>query len=151
MTNFPPTSPAVADSARRWRRIGAALAWAESAALVAVAVSALLAAPHTTGWTSDVPRSRVAASEVVVYLLFAAGVAWLGLRVLRGEGRVWTPFALVQVFALISAWPMLTSDLSGYQVAGAATLAAGVGGLVTAALWVRSDPAAVVAPNSRRR
>ena len=154
VTNFAPdelpASHAVADPARKWRRLGAALAWAEAAGLAAVAVSALVAAPHTTGWTSDVPRARVAASEVVVYLLFAAGVSWLGFRVLRGQGRVWTPFALIQVFALIAAWPMVTSDLTGYQLAGAVTVAAGVTGVLTALLWVRSDPAAVIAPNARR-
>lgn len=154
VTNFSPGDRRIAeiepDAARRWRRVGAALVWAEAAGLAAVAVSALVAAPHTTGWTSDVPRARVAASEVVIYLLFAAGVSWLGLRVLRGRGRVWTPFVLIQAFALIAAWPMMTSDLRGYQLAGALTIAVGVAGLVTAWLWVRSDPSALVAPNTRR-
>jgi hypothetical protein len=137
----PETPP---DAGARVRLLAAVVTWLESAGLLAVALSAFVTSAHTTGWTSDVPRGRVAVSEVTVYVLFAAAVAWLGWRVRRGRGRVWTPYALIQVFALIAAWPMVNSDVSGYRFAGIATAVVGVTGLVVAAAWIRRDSSAVV-------
>ena len=130
------------DPAQRWRRASAWVNWAQAAGLVAVAAQVAVAAPHTKGWTADVPRSRVAVSEVAVYLVFAAAVAWLGWRVRLGRGRVWTPCALIQVFTLVAGWPLVTSDQPGYRFAGVATLAVGLFGLLSVGLWLRHDPGA---------
>ena len=113
--------------------------WAESAGLAGLAVSALIVSRHTRGWTSDTPASQVAVSEVVVYLLMAVGVALVGWAAFTCRGRMWTPSALVQVFAVVAAWPLLKSDQSGYRVIGALTLAASAAGFVGIAVWARRE------------
>lgn len=113
--------------------------WVESAGLLALAVTALITSRHTQGWTSDTPRSQVAASEVAVYVLMAAGVAAVGWATLARRGRMWTPATLIQAFAVIAAWPMVKSDQSGYQAAGVTTVLTAVVGLVAAGFWARRE------------
>lgn len=110
----------------------------ETVGFAAVAVASAVAAPRTAGWTGDTPRGAVAVSEVVIYVLFTAGCAWVTWGFARGRSRAWTPFLLVQAFTLASAWPLVRSDQWGYTLGGAAAgVAALVGGFSAVRVYRR--------------
>jgi len=111
------------------RRIGALVGVVEVLALVGLTVAAALAAPTTSGWTSGTSKGHMAISEVVVYLLFAAGVATVTWFFWHEHARAWTPFSLVQAFALVAAWPLVQSDVQGYRLAGISVMALALIGL----------------------
>lgn len=119
--------------ASRTRQLGVLAGAAETVGLVIVAVASAVTAPSSRGWTSDTSRAAVAVSEVLVYVLFAAGCCWVTWAFGQGKPRAWTPFALMQAFAAICAWPLLQSDQRGYVIGGAFAAAAAVLGLVSAA------------------
>jgi hypothetical protein len=111
------------------RRIGALVGVVEVLALVGLTVAAALAAPTTSGWTSGTSKGHMAISEVIVYLLFAAGVAAVTWFFWHAHARAWTPFSLVQAFALVAAWPLVQSDVQGYRLAGIGVMALALIGL----------------------
>ncbi len=118
------------------RRLGVAAGAAQTLGLLLIAVGSAMSAPRTRGWTADTSRIGVAISEVVIYVLFAAGCAWLTWGFATSRPRAWTPFVLIQAFAIICAWPLVRSDQAGYVVAGVLTaVAAGLG--IGSALAVR--------------
>lgn len=122
-----------------WRVLAAVVLWAEAAGLAGLAVSALIVSRHTHGWTSDTPASQVAVSEVVVYLLMAVGVAAVGWAAMTSRGRMWTPSALLQAFALVAAWPLLKSDQPGYRIMGVLTAVVALVGAVALVQWARHE------------
>lgn len=72
----------------------------ESLALVLFAVSLAIASFNTRG--SNTGASPVA--EVIIYLLFAAGMGLIARGLWRRSVLSRTPMVLAQVFGLISAW-----------------------------------------------
>ena len=120
------------------RTVGVVAGLAQTLGLVLVAVGSAVSAPRTRGWTADTSRLSVAISEVLVYLLFAAGCAWLTWGFAKARPRAWTPFLLLQAFAVVCAWPLVQSDQPGYVVAGALTAVAAASG-ITSAVLVRPE------------
>ncbi|MGB8021984.1 MAG: hypothetical protein WCF04_12205 [Candidatus Nanopelagicales bacterium] len=74
----------------------------------------------------------MAVAEIATWAIVVAGLAlvWLGLARRRLVAR--TPFLLVQAFALVTAWPFVSSDLAAYRFLGLLLAASAAGGLVLA-------------------
>ncbi len=72
----------------------------------------------------------IAVATLVMWLVITAGLAliWWGLYRRRRLAR--SPFLLAQAFALVVAWPLISSDLTVDRVAGVALAGAAVVGLV---------------------
>lgn len=74
----------------------------------------------------------VAVATVIMWLVVTAGLAliWWGLFRRRRWAR--TPFVLAQAFALVVAWPLVSSDLTVDRVIGIVLAGSAVVGLVAA-------------------
>lgn len=72
----------------------------------------------------------VAVATVVVWVVIVGALTliWFGLFRRRSAAR--TPFVLAQLFALVVAWPLATSDLAVERVAGVVLAVAAVVGIV---------------------
>jgi len=79
--------------------------------------------------TSDL-EGVVAVATVVMWVVIVGALAliWFGLFRRRRAAR--TPFVLAQLFALVVAWPLATSDIVVETVAGVALAVAAVVGIV---------------------
>lgn len=94
------------------------MAAAEAVALVLFAVALGVASFNTRG--TNTGASPLA--EVVIYLLFAAGMGLIARGLWRHSPLARTPMVLAQVFGLISAW--LFIEGSGLAVVAGWTIAA---------------------------
>jgi hypothetical protein len=96
------------------------------AEVIATAALSVLVGMSTRGSDLDV---WIAVATVVMWLaiLGALSLIWLGL--LRRRRMARTPFLLAQAFALVVAWPLVSSDIAADQVAGIALGIAAVAGL----------------------
>ena len=72
----------------------------------------------------------IAVATVVMWLVIVGALAlvWWGLFRRRAVAR--TPFLLTQAFALVVAWPLVSSDIAADRAAGIALGIAAVVGLV---------------------
>ncbi len=101
-----------------------AIAGAEA---VAAAVLSILIGLGTRGSDLEV---WIAVATVVIWSVIVGALAlvWWGLHRRRQVAR--TPFLLAQAFALVVAWPLVSSDIAVDRVAGIALGIAAVAGLV---------------------
>ncbi len=101
-----------------------AIAGAEA---LAAAVLSILIGLGTRGSDLDV---WIAVATVVMWAVIVGALAlvWFGLLRRRRVAR--TPFLLAQAFALVVAWPLVSSDVVYDKAAGVALGIAGVVGLV---------------------
>jgi hypothetical protein len=93
-----------------------------------LAVSVAVVTGAAEGLTGASPS--LAAAEVVIWLLFAVGLAaiWWGLSRRRRLAR--TPFLLVQAFMLVVVPLFVGSDILAWQIAGWVLATMAVAGLV---------------------
>lgn len=79
--------------------------------------------------TSDL-EGVVAVATVVMWVVIVGALAliWFGLFRRRRAARA--PFVLAQLFALVVAWPLATSDIAVETVAGVVLAVAAVIGIV---------------------
>ncbi len=94
------------------------------------AATAVLTAVVAVGALGSELGVGIAVATVVMWVIIAValGAIWLGLYRRRRLAR--TPFLLAQAFALVVAWPLISSDVTLDRVAGLAlglTAAAGIG------------------------
>ncbi|MDH3959133.1 MAG: hypothetical protein OEU98_06655 [Actinomycetota bacterium] len=110
----------MADPVRPMVVIAGAEALAAGVLAVVVGIGAL---------TSDL-EGVVAVATVVMWVVIVGALAliWFGLFRRRRAAR--TPFVLAQLFALVVAWPLATSDIVVETVAGVALAVAAVVGIV---------------------
>ncbi len=87
-------------------RQAAVVAAIEAVAIALFAIALGIASFNTRG--TNTGASPVA--EVVIYLLFAAGVGLIARGLWRRNRLARTPMVLAQVFGLISAWLFLEGD-----------------------------------------
>lgn len=101
-----------------------AIAGAEA---LAAAVLSILIGLGTRGSDLDF---WIAVATVVMWAVIVGALAlvWFGLLRRRQVAR--TPFLLAQAFALVVAWPLVSSDVVPDKAAGVALGIAGVVGLV---------------------
>lgn len=108
------------------------IAGVEALAVLAlfVSVSVAVASGAAEGLTGASPS--LAAAEVIIWLLFAAGLGaiWWGLYRRRRLAR--TPFLLVQAFALVVVPLFVGSDILAWRIAGWVLAAIAVAGIVLA-------------------
>lgn len=115
-----PYSGAMADPVRPMVVIAGAEALAGGVLAVVVGIGAL---------SSDL-EVVVAVATVVMWVVIVGALAliWFGLFRRRRAAR--TPFVLAQLFALVVAWPLATSDIAVETVAGVVLAVAAVVGIV---------------------
>lgn len=105
--------------------VGILIGTLEIVALLAYTVGiAVSAANHP-----DTPSSPIA--EVIIYLLFAAGMAAVVRGLARAQQWARTPFGVIQMFGLIVAWTVFSGDGVWVKVAGAALGLLSAGGLLS--------------------
>ena len=101
----------------------------EAVAIGVFAIALGIASFNTRG--TNTGASPVA--EVVIYLLFAAGVGLIARGLWRRNRLARTPMVLAQVFGLISAWLFWEGDgvarIAGVVIAVVCVLRRGSGGL----------------------
>lgn len=87
-------------------RQAAVIAAAEAVAIVVFAIALGIASFNTQG--TNTGASPVA--EVIIYLLFAAGMGLIARGLWRRSRLARTPMVLAQVFGLVSAWLFWEGD-----------------------------------------
>lgn len=97
---------------RLWR-IAGALAALEAALLVIYCIALAIAALNSQGAKLGAPFI-----EVLIYLLFAAGIALVARGMLAGKFGARPPYLLTQVFVLIVAYTLFIGDGGVVKVVG---------------------------------
>ena len=93
------------DQSRPPALVGAvAIAVFEALAIAAYAVSIAVAALGTPGSIAAAPV------EVVLYLVFAAGILVVAGALWRGRAAARTPFVVAQLFGLVTGWTLTQGD-----------------------------------------
>lgn len=93
---------------------------------LAVTVYALLIAVSAARSGSVVAAAPI---EVIIYLLFAAGIALVAKGVLSRRRISRAPFVLTQLFGLIAGWTLVSGDGTDVHVYGWLVLVTSVAGL----------------------
>lgn len=106
------------------------IAGVEALAALAVLVAVIVAVLGGGAEGISGAGSGLVVAEVVIWLLFAAGLflIWLGLY--RRRRLALTPFLLVQAFVLVLVPLFWGSDLAAYRAVAGALAALGVIGIV---------------------
>jgi hypothetical protein len=107
-----------------------AIAGAEALAVTVVFVGVVVAVVTGALQGASGGSPGLAVAEVVIWLMFVAGllVIWWGLFRRRRLAR--TPFLLAQAFALVVVPLFVGSDVAGYRIAGVVLAVAAVSGIV---------------------
>lgn len=74
----------------------------------------------------------LAAAEIGMWALVVLGLVLVWWGLLRRSAIARTPFVLVQLFALVVAWPLVGSDVVAYRLAGIALGGAAIAGILLA-------------------
>ena len=122
------SGPRQAEGDPRPRALTAAvvLVLAEAAAAVAYTVGIGVAAVHEPGSVAAAPV------EIVIYLLFAAGMVACGRALWQRRRAARTPFGVVQLFGLVVGWTLTQGDGDLTHRVGYAVLVVSVVGIALA-------------------
>lgn len=107
-----------------------AIAGAEAVAVLAVFVAVVVTV--VTGGAQGLSGGSpgLAAAEIVIWLLFLAGLALIWWGLYRRRRLALTPFLLAQAFALVVVPLFVGSDVLAYRIAGWVLASAAVSGIV---------------------
>jgi hypothetical protein len=100
-----------------------ALVAAEAVAVTGYAASIAVSAVQNPGSVAAAPV------EIVIYLVFAAGMAACALGLWRRRRAARTPFGVVQLFGLVVGWTLTQGDGDAVHRVGYAVLAVSVLGI----------------------
>lgn len=107
-----------------------AIAGAEAVAVLGVFVAVVVTV--VTGGAQGLSGGSpgLAAAEIVIWLLFVAGLALIWWGLYRRRRLALTPFLLAQAFALVVVPLFVGSDVLAYRIAGWVLASAAVSGIV---------------------
>lgn len=120
---------------RLWRSAGA-LAALEAVLLVVYCVALAIAAVNSQGAKLGAPIV-----EIIIYLIFAGGIALVARGMLAGRSGARPPYLLTQVFVLIVAWTLFVGDGSVVKFFGIGIGLIGALAMLFGILTIVKEPA----------
>lgn len=120
---------------RLWRTAGA-LAALEAVLLVVYCVALAIAAVNSQGAKLGAPIV-----EIIIYLIFAAGIGLVARGMLAGRSGARPPYLLTQVFVLIVAWTLFVGDGSVVKFFGIGIGVIGALAMLFGILTIVKEPA----------
>lgn len=115
-------------------RAAGILAWIETGLLCVYCVALAIAGINSTGAKTSAP-----VVEIIIYLIFAAGIGLVARATLAGSNSARPPYFLTQIFVIVIGGTVFAGDGTAVKLIGAAIVVIGLVGIVLGAAAIRSQ------------